>query len=202
MVTQLLHTSHAAKHGSRAGLGITLIQYALYLQSRADTLQKELDHGQIPPELVGAFPSYNQTDGTILHMPGEQMNNGGGLFGPPAAEDMATTTASLLPDGSTPTQPAAPSMLSGLPEMQREGLEQAMEMSSMANDWLSYMLMFIGAALLLGAVLSYYKAWRWAKRIRGDASQQAPGVAAAATDPLFVQSDEQIQQSLRRAGLM
>lgn len=131
------------------------------------------------------------------------MNNGGGLFGPPAAEEMATaTTTSLLPDGSTPTQPAAPSMLSGLPEMQREGLEQAMEMSSMANDWLSYMLMFIGAALLLGAVLSYYKAWRWAKRIRGDSSGQAPSVAAAASEPLFVQSDEQIQQSLRRAGLM
>ena len=30
MLTYLLHTSHAAKYGSRAGLGITLIQYGLY----------------------------------------------------------------------------------------------------------------------------------------------------------------------------
>ena len=30
MVTYLLHTSHASKYGSRAGLGVTLIQYGLY----------------------------------------------------------------------------------------------------------------------------------------------------------------------------
>lgn len=30
MLTYLLHTSHAGKYGSRAGLGVTLIQYGLY----------------------------------------------------------------------------------------------------------------------------------------------------------------------------
>jgi len=30
LLTYLLHTSHAAKHGSRAGLGLTLIQYGFY----------------------------------------------------------------------------------------------------------------------------------------------------------------------------
>lgn len=30
MLTYLLHTTHAAKFGSRAGLGVTLIQYGLY----------------------------------------------------------------------------------------------------------------------------------------------------------------------------
>ncbi|KAH8118205.1 hypothetical protein DFH11DRAFT_1572984 [Phellopilus nigrolimitatus] len=33
MLTYLLHTSHAAKYGSRAGLGVTLIQYGLYSQA-------------------------------------------------------------------------------------------------------------------------------------------------------------------------
>lgn len=33
LLTYLLHTSHAAKNGSRAGLGITLIQYGLYIRS-------------------------------------------------------------------------------------------------------------------------------------------------------------------------
>ncbi|VVT53145.1 uncharacterized protein SAPINGB_P003426 [Magnusiomyces paraingens] len=32
LLTYLLHTSHAAKHGSRAGLGFTLFQYGFYLQ--------------------------------------------------------------------------------------------------------------------------------------------------------------------------
>ncbi|KAG5462665.1 MAG: hypothetical protein BJ554DRAFT_4155 [Olpidium bornovanus] len=35
LLTYLLHTSHAGKNGSRAGLGITLIQYGFYLRSRA-----------------------------------------------------------------------------------------------------------------------------------------------------------------------
>ena len=30
LLTYLLHTSHAAKYGSRAGLGLTLIQYGFY----------------------------------------------------------------------------------------------------------------------------------------------------------------------------
>lgn len=35
LLTYLLHTSHAAKHGSRAGLGFTLFQYGFYLQPNA-----------------------------------------------------------------------------------------------------------------------------------------------------------------------
>lgn len=33
LLTYLLHTTHAAKHGSRAGLGITLIQYGFTFRS-------------------------------------------------------------------------------------------------------------------------------------------------------------------------
>lgn len=36
LLTYLLHTSHAARLGSRAGLGITLIQYGFALRSRVD----------------------------------------------------------------------------------------------------------------------------------------------------------------------
>ena len=35
LLTYLLHTTHAAKNGSRAGLGITLIQYGFYMKSSA-----------------------------------------------------------------------------------------------------------------------------------------------------------------------
>ncbi|KAI8052325.1 hypothetical protein BDF22DRAFT_687700 [Syncephalis plumigaleata] len=34
LLTYLLHTSHAAKNGSRAGLGVTFIQYGLYMRSK------------------------------------------------------------------------------------------------------------------------------------------------------------------------
>jgi hypothetical protein len=36
LLTYLLHTTHAARLGSRAGLGITLIQYGFALRNRAD----------------------------------------------------------------------------------------------------------------------------------------------------------------------
>lgn len=199
---QLLHTSHAAKHGSRAGLGITLIQYALYLRGRAQTLQNELDKGQIPPELVGAFPLQNSSDPNAplrIHLPA-QGAGGHGLFGAPALDEAAATVSGSLTPSATVQ--AAPSMLSGLPELQREGLEQAMEMSSLANDWLSYMLMFIGWALLVGAFLSYWKAWRWAKRIRGESAPPASTDAPVIPDEVLFTRESEVDNNLRRAGLM
>ncbi|KAG2221052.1 hypothetical protein INT45_009710, partial [Circinella minor] len=42
MLTYLLHTSHAAKQGSRAGLGITFVQYGFYIRSRGSLDDFEL----------------------------------------------------------------------------------------------------------------------------------------------------------------
>ncbi|SJL10662.1 uncharacterized protein ARMOST_14053 [Armillaria ostoyae] len=43
ILTHLLHTSHAAKFGSRAGLGLTLIQYGFYYRSMESDDAKEGD---------------------------------------------------------------------------------------------------------------------------------------------------------------
>jgi hypothetical protein len=40
LLTYLLHTSHAARFGSRAGLGVTLIQYGFALRNRLDTIEE------------------------------------------------------------------------------------------------------------------------------------------------------------------
>lgn len=37
LLTYLLHTTHAAKNGSRAGLGITLVQYGFYMKGGSDS---------------------------------------------------------------------------------------------------------------------------------------------------------------------
>lgn len=42
-LTYLLHTSHAGKFGSRAGLGLTLIQYGLYSRTASDGIQETND---------------------------------------------------------------------------------------------------------------------------------------------------------------
>lgn len=41
LLTYLLHTTHAAKLGSRAGLGITLIQYGFAMRGRAEDWNKD-----------------------------------------------------------------------------------------------------------------------------------------------------------------
>ncbi|CDS10187.1 hypothetical protein LRAMOSA02863 [Lichtheimia ramosa] len=45
LLTYLLHTSHAAKQGSRAGLGITLVQFGFYIRSRGSLDDVGLDDG-------------------------------------------------------------------------------------------------------------------------------------------------------------
>jgi len=37
LLTYLLHTTHAAKNGSRAGLGLTLVQYGFYMKGSSDS---------------------------------------------------------------------------------------------------------------------------------------------------------------------
>jgi Protein of unknown function (DUF2370) len=37
LLTYLLHTTHAAKNGSRAGLGITLVQYGFYMKGSSSS---------------------------------------------------------------------------------------------------------------------------------------------------------------------
>jgi len=45
LLTYLLHTSHAARLGSRAGLGVTLIQYGFALRSRLDSTDSTRNDG-------------------------------------------------------------------------------------------------------------------------------------------------------------
>ena len=44
LLTYLLHTTHAAKNGSRAGLGVTLVQYGFYMKSSGSR-----EHGDTGP---------------------------------------------------------------------------------------------------------------------------------------------------------
>lgn len=51
LLTYLLHTTHAAKNGSRAGLGITLVQYGFYMRAGA--------HNSSPtPPADGSDPAF------------------------------------------------------------------------------------------------------------------------------------------------
>lgn len=53
LLTYLLHTTHAAKNGSRAGLGLTLVQYGFYMKGGSDTKPEDggdADQYASPPD--------------------------------------------------------------------------------------------------------------------------------------------------------
>lgn len=70
LLTYLLHSTHAAKNGSRAGLGVTMIQYGFYMKGSAggsDGMQPGGDGYAAPPD-----PNSHDFD------PGSVKNGAGG----------------------------------------------------------------------------------------------------------------------------
>lgn len=65
LLTYILHTTHASKQGSRAGLGITLIQYGFYLQTPDTTTL---------PGAAGDFPEDEANKGTMRDILGAHID--------------------------------------------------------------------------------------------------------------------------------
>lgn len=61
LLTYLLHTTHAAKNGSKAGLGITLVQYGFYMRSGRSTTPS-LTNGQDPAFTAPQDPNSHDFD--------------------------------------------------------------------------------------------------------------------------------------------
>lgn len=75
VLTYLLHTTHAAKYGSRAGLGVTLIQYGWALRTRAENGQGEFLVNE-DGLLVKPLPPHTPTDATDIEAWRQQYRNG------------------------------------------------------------------------------------------------------------------------------
>ena len=114
MLTYLMHTTHAAKYGSRAGLGITLIQYGLF--SRDDDAFGQSDGSGFGPKLVKRLlsRSLSMGDGMVGGM-------SGGMHG---ASDPAMMSSDSTTEATAPTQ------------------DQILGTS--AHDWLTFFLMTAG----------------------------------------------------------
>jgi len=74
LLTYLMHTTHAAKFGSRAGLGLTLIQYGFYSRAtKGNILSLPEGDGAIDDPSLPTQPSYSapmpQDDNVALSMP-------------------------------------------------------------------------------------------------------------------------------------
>jgi hypothetical protein len=74
LLTYLLHSTHAAKNGSRAGLGITLIQYGFYMKGTAPT-------GAAPPQMTGPDGYASPPDPNSHEFDPNTVATGGGAGG-------------------------------------------------------------------------------------------------------------------------
>ncbi|KAL1744462.1 hypothetical protein HDZ31DRAFT_64056 [Schizophyllum fasciatum] len=84
LLTYLLHTTHAAKFGSRAGLGLTLIQLGLYSRGIAS---QSVPHDPVDALFGWTMPGMNET----------AMANGT-MYGDPSASMMPPASAEPLSD--------------------------------------------------------------------------------------------------------
>ncbi|EPQ54355.1 hypothetical protein GLOTRDRAFT_111649 [Gloeophyllum trabeum ATCC 11539] len=73
LLTYLLHTTHAAKYGSRAGLGLTLIQYGFYSRSSRADIPLDGEQGGSGTVLLGhdseGWPLETTAEGNSLPSP-------------------------------------------------------------------------------------------------------------------------------------
>ncbi|KAJ6448940.1 hypothetical protein C8R45DRAFT_1045723 [Mycena sanguinolenta] len=79
LLTFLLHTSHAAKYGSRAGLGLTLIQYGFYSRGSSGTVgDGETDETPDWPAITpNAVPTEAASSADVPQSDGGDMTLGG-----------------------------------------------------------------------------------------------------------------------------
>jgi hypothetical protein len=75
LLTYLLHTTHAAKNGSRAGLGITLVQYGFYMKGSGSMSTPA--NGQDPQYAQPPDPNSHNFDPNQVNQAAQGMDSTG-----------------------------------------------------------------------------------------------------------------------------
>jgi len=87
LLTYLLHTTHAAKNGSRAGLGITLVQYGFYMKGSGSSITNPPATGQDPQFNQPPDPNSHDFDPNQVSQPAGINNSSTGGLGDIASSD-------------------------------------------------------------------------------------------------------------------
>ncbi|KAN0061149.1 hypothetical protein ACQY0O_006884 [Thecaphora frezii] len=152
LLTYLLHTSHAARCGSRAGLGITLIQYGFYLRDRAAEIVQGKAGGD---ESAGSWFGDDMDDQVArrsIRLVSRALEKLRSI-------ELPTGTAGSGGSGTTLADAFA---AQGDAIQSQQELQQSM---SASTEWFAYILMAIGGFILLSSLLSYYRINRWGQSL-------------------------------------
>lgn len=183
LLTYLLHTTHAAKLGARAGLGVTLIQYGLALRSGRD--------------------GYGGYRGDNTGMGGGSSDNDPLFGGWPAATASASPPTFATAPEAEDWMKSHSNYTNGQPEADSVGDSDVVDMyvGDVTNEWLAFLLMTIGEYpsicthishsfdsragwfILLTSVLGFWRVKRWERSILesqtpGPSQSQPPNTAA------------------------
>lgn len=174
LLTYVLHTTHAAKYGSRVGLGMTMIQFGLNLRARAEEL---IDTGRFPSDPSDPDPPNGANADEIA-----AENTIAAFYGP----------QSLWPvKVADPDHPdAPPRILNNIHDAELYALEHNTTLVDMmhlpsaadvgrANEWFSFFLMSIGWFLVLTSLGGLWRVKRFEKGLR-DAQRESEAAQAAA----------------------
>lgn len=138
LLTYLLHTSHAAKQGARAGLGFTLFQYGFYLQPSSSSASAGNPGGNSKQ-----FEPSNPNDYNV----GSNRDSLSGTFHHHLSSIASSISSSASSSTSTSTSTSSTSSSSS-----------ATTATKSTSGWISFVLMTLGFIILAKSVLDYIRA--------------------------------------------
>jgi hypothetical protein len=161
LLTYVLHTTHAAKYGSRVGLGITLIQFGLGLRARAEEL---ITSGEFPTDSETTDPP--QGDAEVI-----SAENAVSAFWGPGSPWPASIHDPLGADDAPPV------IIHNMVEAETYAHRHNMTLSQLlnipsaadvgrANEWFSFMLMSIGWFLVITSLGGWWRVKRFEAGLR------------------------------------
>ncbi|EIW57424.1 uncharacterized protein TRAVEDRAFT_169191 [Trametes versicolor FP-101664 SS1] len=169
VLTYLLHTTHAAKFGSRAGLGLTLIQYGL------------IQYG-------GSFGRMHGGMG-----PGEDGAADGEGAGAMSMADVITKwNSTRFTDPVLLNGTAGPFDMSSFNATDPNAVFE-LQFAVTSRDWVALILMTLGWFLLLSSAVGFYRVKRWENAIRVASLPQEP------LTPEQRRHDEQVRRNIEAA---
>ncbi|CED85252.1 Golgi-associated protein/Nedd4 WW domain-binding protein [Phaffia rhodozyma] len=193
LLTYVLHQSHAAKFGSRAGLGLTLIQYGWQLRGRALDLENGID-----PD--GIYGPHNSTSTAAAlsdrswAWPGGYSDTGVPLdphTTMTSASEARPTGLSWSPATGWTSSPVSTSeSAAGTSGRHPEFNQPTMEEVGQANEWLSFVLMTVGWFVLLTSLGGYWRVHRYEKSLLSsqDSTSDEPAASGLSRWLLFLRS--------------
>jgi len=152
VLTWVMHTTHAARYGSRAGLGVTLIQWGFGLRARLD----EINNPGLGAEPSDAWPSFGSAQEA------EEWYN--------ANLDRLNSTTLASTDDVTSWSNSGEGGAGG---------PAGFLTNTAASEWLSFFFMTAGWFLFLTSAFGFWRAKRWERGILSSTTSTASPPAPA-----------------------